>query len=319
LRIILIQKKTVEYLESLCIGEFLTGLKADVSERVDSESKLPEYHDPTYTLPNLPPPPCSSDTDSCSDETKAWWIQFENTVDDLLLRSNQHTHTVDKHGNNISYCTNAKGQCKRRFLRDTFEQTMVDPKTGALNLKNREAWMNTVTAELKYLLRSNLDVTSLLSGTAIKAIVLYISDYITKPGLKTYSIFDIIKSVFDKNSEMMGGDIKQKEKVRKVFTQIVNSLTAKMEIGSPMVSLYILGNPDHYTKHRFIPFYWKGYVKEVLSIWEGNDSDEIPDLEYVSEKVVINKSHGGFIGISKVSDYVYRPVMYEDVSPYDWI
>jgi len=200
------QKKMVEYLESLCIGEFLTGSKANVSKRVDSKSKLPEYHDPTYTLPNPPPPPCSSDTDSCSDETKAWWIQFENTVDDLLLRSNQHTHTVDKHGNNTSYCTNAKGQCKRQFPRDIFKQTMVDPKTGALNLKKGEAWMNTITAELTYLLRSNSDVTSLLSGTAIKAIVAYVSDYITKPGLKTYSIFDIIKSVFDKNSEMMGGD-----------------------------------------------------------------------------------------------------------------
>lgn len=196
---------------------------------------------------------------------------------------------------------------------------MVDPKTGALNLKKREAWMNTVTAELTYLLRSNSDVTSLLSGTAIKAIVAYVSDYITKPGLKTYSIFDIIKSIFDKNSEMIGGDLKRKEKVRKIFTQIVNSLTAKMETGSPMASLYLLGNQDHYTKHKFIPFYWRSYVKEVLSIWEADGSDEIPDLEHVLDKVVINKSHGGFIGISKVSDYMYRPVMYEDVSLYDWI
>jgi hypothetical protein len=120
-----------------------------VSERVSSESKLPEYQDPTYTLPDPPP---NDKVDSSNDETKAWWIQFEKTVDDLLLRSNQHTHAVDKHGNNISYCTNAKGQCKCRFPRDTFEQTMVDPKTGALNLKKGEAWMNTITAELTYLL-----------------------------------------------------------------------------------------------------------------------------------------------------------------------
>ena len=177
------QKKMVEYLESLCIGEFLTSSKTDISERVSNESKLSGYHDPTYTLPN-PPPSLCSDTSSCSDETKAWWIQFENTVDDLLLRSNQHTHTTNKHRNNMSYCTNAKGQCKRRFPRETFEQTMVNPKTGALNLKKGKAWMNTFTAELTYLLQSNSDITSLLSGTAIKAIVAYVSNYITKPGLK---------------------------------------------------------------------------------------------------------------------------------------
>jgi hypothetical protein len=194
---------------------------------------------------------------------------------------------------------------------------MVEPKTGALNLKKGEAWMNTVTPLLTYLLRCNSDVTSLLSGTAIKAVVAYVSDYITKPGLKTYSIFDVIRSIFDKNSEMIGGSLKRKEKVRKIFTQIVNSLTAKSEIGGPMASLYILGNPDHYTGHKFVPFYWRGYVKEVLSAWD--EDHAIADLEGVKDKVVIDKNEGQFVGLSKVSDYVFRPSMYEHVSLYDWI
>jgi hypothetical protein len=121
--------------------------------------------------------------------------------------------------------------------------------------------MNTITPVLIYLLRSNSDVTSLLSGTAIKAVVAYVTDYITKQSLKICTIFDVIKSIFDKNSEMLGGNLKRKEKVRKLFTQIVNSLTAKLEIGGSMASLYVPGNPDHYTNYEFIPFYWKPYVK----------------------------------------------------------
>jgi len=78
--------------------------------------------------------------------------------------------------------------------------------------------MNTITPEVTYLLRSNSDVTSLLSGTAIKAVVAYVTDYVTKQSLKTYSVFEVIKSVFDRNSEMIGGDLKCKEKVRKLFT-----------------------------------------------------------------------------------------------------
>jgi hypothetical protein len=50
--------------------------------------------------------------------------------------------------------------------------------------------MNTVAPLLTYLFRCNTDVTSLLSGTAIKAVVAYISDYITKPSLKTYMVFE---------------------------------------------------------------------------------------------------------------------------------
>jgi hypothetical protein len=38
--------------------------------------------------------------------------------------------------------------------------------------------------KVTYLICSNTDVTGLLSGTAIKAIVAYVSDYISKPALK---------------------------------------------------------------------------------------------------------------------------------------
>ena len=317
------QKSMVEYLESLCVGEFLTGPKLDVSERVGEASKSSEYQNPTLTLPDPPVDSCSGDCNRlgcpCKDERGTWWQNFEDVVDDLLLRSNQHEHRIDKDGNNKSYCVTADGGCKRRFPRDTFEQTLVDPKTGALNLKKGEAWMNTITPVLTYLLRCNSDVTSLLSGTAIKAIVAYVSDYITKPGLKTYSIFDVIRSVFDKNSEMIGGDLKRREKVRKIITQVVNSLTAKLEIGGPMASLYVLGNPDHYTGHVFIPFYWRGYVKEVLNAWDEVASNNVPELNDEQDKVVINKSRGQFIGVSRVGDYIYRPSIYEKKSLYDWV
>ena len=315
------QKKIVEYLESVCVGEFLTGPKIDVSERVEVASKAPDYLDPTFTLPVPPPPSCDDQCSDCSCEKdqNLWWQEYESTVDDILLRSNQHTHKFDKNGNNISYCMTAKGECKRRFPRDTFSQTLVEPKTGALNLKKGEAWMNFVTPLLSYLLRCNTDVTSLLSGTAIKAVVAYVSDYITKPSLKTYSIFDVIRSVFDKNSEMIGGDLARREKARKIITQIVNSLTSKMEIGGPMASLYLLGNPDHYTGHKFVPFYWRGYVKEVLSAWEDEGiTNDTPELGG-PEKVVVDKNQGRIVGLSKISDYVYRPSKYEDKTLYDWI
>ena len=122
---------------------------------------------------------------------------------------------------------------------------------GALNIKKGESMLNTVTAEVTYLIHSNTDVTSLLSGTAIKAVVAYVSDYISKPALKTYLIFEAVKNVFDRNSEMLGGSLDQKEKACILLTQIVNNLTSKMEIGGPMASMYLLKNPDHYTNHKF--------------------------------------------------------------------
>jgi len=84
---------------------------------------------------------------------------------------------------------------------------------GALNIKKGESMLNTVTAEVTYLIRSNTDVTSLLSGTAIKLLWHFVSDYISKPALKTYLILKLLK-VCLKNSEMLGGSLDRKEKAR---------------------------------------------------------------------------------------------------------
>jgi len=315
------QQKLVQYLESLCIGQFLTGNKMEISQMISKASKDPTYLDPTYTLPKAPVSDCTRCKKNCClqhQNKMSWWQNFKYCVDDILLRSNIHSHKIDHDGKTKSYCLNSKGQCKRRFPREIFEKTFVEPKTGALHLKKGEPWMNTITPTLTYLLRCNSDVTSLLSGTAIKAVVAYVTDYITKQTLKTYTVFDVIKSVFDGNIEILEGNLNRKEKVRKLFTQIVNSLTAKMEIGSPMASLYILGNPDHYTNYQFENFYWKPYVKHIINAFD-DDIQDITDLNNISDKVVISKAKGSLIALSKINDYIYRPTIYEDVNLYDWI
>jgi len=249
-----------------------------------------------------------------------WWQNFRKITDDLIFRSNVHTCQGKKSDEKAAKkdhpgCINKHGNCKARFPRKIIEQTEVDPKTGALNVKKGEPWINTLSPVVTYLLRCNSDVTSLLSGTAIKAIVAYISDYVTKPGLKTYSIFDTIRSVFNKNTEMLSGSLEQKEKARRLITQTVNSLTGKMEIGGPMAALYLLGNPDHYTCHKFIPVYWKDCVREALKFWRSeNDLQEV-----VPEKLVLQKNKDGeYVGFSSVHDYIYRPKKFQDKTLYEW-
>ncbi|KAF9050083.1 hypothetical protein BJ165DRAFT_1414092 [Panaeolus papilionaceus] len=41
-----------------------------------------------------------------------------------------------------------------------------------------------------------------------------------------------------------------------------------MEIGAPMACLHLLGNPDHYTSHEFVCFYWKNFVRFIQSQWD---------------------------------------------------
>ncbi len=316
------QQQIVQYLESVHRGEFFNGRLADISQSVaESERNESNYTDPTKTMPEPPPLWCQkSNCNDCIDciMKSTWQTKFKQTVDDIVLRSNVHKCRMtakDKHGNNVRKgCLNKKGSCKARFPQEVIEQTMVDPLSGALRIKKGEAWINMFTPVITYLFRCNTDTTSLLSGTAVKAIVAYVSDYITKPGLTTYSMFDSIRHIFDRSGETIMTDaVNRKQAAKRLVTQMVNSLTSKMEIGSPMASLYLLGNPDHYTGHIFVTFYWKIYVHEIWSIWNCNDHKE------KVAKVVLNKNLGKIVSVSKVQDYMHRPHIYSNLSLYDWI
>ncbi|THU85562.1 hypothetical protein K435DRAFT_685255, partial [Dendrothele bispora CBS 962.96] len=168
---------------------------------------------------------------------------------------------------------------------------------------------------MTYLLRCNTDVTSLLSGTAIKAVVAYVSDYITKWSLSTHVIFDVIRTVLTRNTDLIGGSSGDQYKVRRLITQMVNLLSVRMELGAPMICMYLLDNPDHYTSHKFRPFHWQSFVTEVKKSWETEDES----LNQRDHKIMLIQKNGRIFGISRVFDYVYRPMELENMTLYDWI
>lgn len=61
--------------------------------------------------------------------------------------------------------------------------------------------------------------------TAIKSVIAYVADYITKTPLKTHVMFQSIQQVFERNVELLGSQKSTKEKARSLITKIVNSLT----------------------------------------------------------------------------------------------
>jgi len=317
------QKKLIDWLENCHTGDFLTGTYADVSKKAAENTNTDNYSDPTETMPNPPPPKCKinhSTDELCKAciNLDSWWSKFKYTVDDLLMRSNVHSCEKGQNKNGTRHkgkasgsCKDNKwGKCKARFPRPTFFKSIIDD-TGAIVMKKIEPWLNTFTPLVTYLFRCNTDVTSLSSGTAIKAVVIYVSDYITKTTLKTHTVFDSIRSIFHKNSEMIGGTLPMQEKARRVMTKIVNLLSAKAEMGSPMICMYLLGNPDHYTSHIYTPFYWQSFVTEVRQDFDINENEV--------QKVALIKRKGRIIGLSPVYDYIYRSSELEDICLYDWI
>ena len=315
------RNKLISWLENCHTSDFLTGTHADVGKKAAENSQSDGYTDPTETMPEPPPPKCKvthnkdENPCKCCENLDSWWSRFKNTVDDLLFQSNIHTcdrgqnkDGTRRKGKPSASCKyNKWGKCKARFPRPTFLQSVIDD-TGAITMKKIEPWLNTFSPLVTYLFRCNTDVTTLSSGTAIKVVV---SDYITKTTLKTHTIFDSIRSVFHKNGEMIGGTLSMQEKTRCVMTKIVNLLSAKAEMGAPMICMYLLGNPDHYTSHTFVPFYWQSFVTQVRQDFDA-DEQEV-------QKVTLIKKKGKIVGLSPVYDYIYRSPELEDVCLYDWV
>ncbi|KAJ7304795.1 hypothetical protein DFH08DRAFT_918689 [Mycena albidolilacea] len=289
------QKDLVAYLESCHVGEFLTGTMSEVKAKVpyrptarkglheviESEeyNPVPEgYSDPTQTLPDAPPPLCTDYSKKLEPGAK---IKRE-----------------------VRGCLRKDGTCSARFPRDVFTKTEVDLEDGYINLKKLEPMINTVTPDVTYLLRCNTDVTSLLSGTSIKAVVAYVSDYITKSSLKIYHMFESVNSVLKRQTIEIGVSPIQKNNCRKLLMQM---------IGSPMASLYLLKHPDHYTNHKFKPFWWKSYPVVAAQPGEAEINADVAD------QLVLMKTKDCFVGATNIDDYVWRSSVFENICLYDYM
>ncbi|KAF6759527.1 hypothetical protein DFP72DRAFT_796259, partial [Ephemerocybe angulata] len=156
---------------------------------------------------------------------------------------------------------------------------------------------------------------------------------------------------FKKHEDVL--DIAKEERpgngARQMLTKVVNSLSSKMEVGAPMAALYLLQNPDHYTSHQFVPFYWRNYFNYVQGQWSNlldfaepveedtNIIPEDPDVELDdapecddtgptlemtqthTETVQMTRKNGYYLAKSNTDDYRFRPSQLDRICLYDFI
>ncbi|KAJ7832809.1 hypothetical protein B0H13DRAFT_1654044 [Mycena leptocephala] len=158
----------------------------------------------------------------------------------------------------------------------------------------------------------------MLSGTAVKAVISYVSDYVSKLGLKTYQAFASVHDVFERNAETLKHGGEGVDIAKTLMRQMVNSMSTKLEIGSPMASMYILGNPDHYKSHKFVNFAWRSYVTFVKNGWKVRSGYQ-DDQEDFDDMLMVRNDNGTYVASSSVDDYRYRPLAYENVTLFEWI
>ena len=309
-------KAIINYLENMHkAGLYGNKQHMDYDDMQYNSKECSNASDSRFTLPLPPPELCPISCQSCDMNTanSNWWKEFQETVDHLNIKCNYHSCSRNK------ACTPTS--CKARFPKEVFKDTIIEDETGHIYVKHIEPMMNKTNPVLTYLMRCNTDVTCLLSGTAMKAVVAYVADYITKPNLKTYGIFDAIRSVLLKQVKINDQELNAQDRSRKLMTRVVNALTSKMEIGAPFAASYLLNLPDHYTSHKFVPFYWKQYLTAVLNTLEENNSNNEHGKYESSEmtRIVKTGENGSYVMYNNTLDYTLRPSRWHDICLHDWI
>lgn len=317
----------ITYLETTHKGEFATGTLQEVTENVSTREKNSNHVSPLQAMAEAPPQPCPTRCNECIKCTtySAWSSEYHSVCDHILNKVNVHTcrSTLKSDGTQMKNrpykgCLDNKFKhCKACFPRAIRDKSTVDPEDGSVQIKHKEEQLNTFTPLVSYLLRCNQDVTSLHSGTAIKAVTAYITSYITKWSLNSYVMFDTISDILTNNRNTLLETTDRESAARKLLIKMANSLCAKMEMGSPMICAYLLGNLDHYKSHKFKPFFWQGFVAEVRS--QTNSASADNSEKPTNAKTTIFRRKFKVLGVNAQADYIYRPDDLETMSLYDFI
>lgn len=334
------QKSIIDYLEQAhqggCTTDSLENVRASVRAMKESQighQSTSGYIDPTLSLPRGSPAECTGGqcekAVTCQGHLN-WDASMEAETDDILQSSNFHECGYSQgedqgpalvNGKRVKTrnvgCLNKAGLCKARFPREIVLETKVEE--GSIILKKSESMMNSFAPVLTYLSRCNTDVTCLLSGTAVNAVIYYVTKYVSKGSLKTYQMFSAVYDIFQRaetDDRLKDLAIESVERQRLNLLKIANLMNSRVEIGSPMAAMYLLGNPDHYTSHVFKPFWWRSPVEMVENVCaetDGHDLTSVPD-----ERVIVSKHLGNYVALSLLDDYQYRPSLFEDMGLYEW-
>ncbi|KAI0354567.1 hypothetical protein OH77DRAFT_1405219, partial [Trametes cingulata] len=187
------------WLQSCHTGDFFTGREGVLQQnweepgaerivngRVKKGKPTLLIRDAACTLPRRP------SRDMNETEIQQWYASHRLDVDQIIFCSNRHD---PEHGHGCMRGEPPDDYCRARFPRELFDETVVDQATGAVRFEKHDAWINTYNPLLSSALRCNTDVTCLLSGTQVRAIIAYVTDYVTKSSLTTYTFFQTIRTV----------------------------------------------------------------------------------------------------------------------------
>jgi hypothetical protein len=139
----------------------------------------------------------------------------------------------------------------------TQTMTSLDPETESILLRRLHPRINNFNDVVIFLMECNMDIKYVGSGEAAKALVFYITDYITKSSLATHVGLGALSYAIKWNEEKFNEmPVSQAVQNRSLFNKTVNAMMARHETSHQQILSYMIGGGDHYKFNNFRILKW---------------------------------------------------------------
>ncbi|KAI9058554.1 hypothetical protein FKP32DRAFT_1544620, partial [Trametes sanguinea] len=191
--------------------------------------------------------------------------------------------------------------------------SVLDEDTGGILLRRLHPRIASYNDLVIFLMKSNMDIKFIGSGEGAKALLYYVTDYITKSSLPAHvglaALSYAIQKTNDKDSGASGPA--EGSRSRGALNTVVNRMMSHQELSHQQVMSYLVGGGDVYVSHKFRVLHW-GAFDRVFKRLDEEDPLTLHDDEDPSrpddDTFQLTMEAGTISSRNQIQDYVYRSV-----------
>ncbi len=251
------------WLESIIKSELL-GTTDVVSEPEGRPLPRPPFRESAGNVhPGVKPQPALADMTPINFQE-----QYNAFVNELVQRYNWHEHTETCWKYLRSNQARSDENCRMRMDGTTRTRTALDPETLSIQLRRLHPRIANYNDLVMFVMQANMDIKHIGSGEGAKALIYYVTDYITKSSLPTHlGLAALMYAINSTHAKYGQPDAWDNSRDIGALTIVVNSMLSRQEISHAQVMSEVIGGGNHYTSHKFRLLYYRAFERAVRMHW----------------------------------------------------
>ncbi|KAJ7504742.1 hypothetical protein B0H11DRAFT_1709396, partial [Mycena galericulata] len=135
-----------------------------------------------------------------------------------------------------------------------------------------------------------MDIKFIGSGPSAKAILYYITDYITKSQLQAHVAYAALELAVARLGEYNPSEDDIESRAKRLLQKAAHSMISKQELSSQQVVSYLMDFEDHFTSHEYRNLYWTSFEAFINSEdpmcdyqWRGHELKHVNVWDFVAQ------------------------------------